>query len=45
MGVLVGLNRILGDLPGFWVVWVVLGWFGWIRILESTPKGPYNLCV
>ena len=37
----VGLNRILGRLTGFGVVWlvfgwfwVVFGWFGWIRILE-----------
>ena len=29
MGVLVGLNRILGRLIGFWVVWLVLGWFEW----------------
>ena len=26
---LVGLNSILGRLTGFWVVWLVLGWFGW----------------
>ena len=24
----------LGGLVGFWVVWVVFGWFGLIRILE-----------
>ena len=24
----------LGGLVDFWLVWVVFGWFGWIRILE-----------
>ena len=36
MGVLVGLNKILGRLTGFWLVCLV---FGWIRILESTMPG------
>ena len=30
MGVLIGLNRILGRLTGFWVVSLVFGWFGWV---------------
>ena len=29
MVVLVGSNRILGRLTGFWVVCLVFGWFGW----------------
>ena len=40
---LVGLSRILGRLTGFlgclvgfWMVWVVFGWFDWIRILERS---------
>ena len=27
---LIGLNRILGSLIGFWVVWLVFGLFGWL---------------
>ena len=27
-------DRFWGGLAGFWVVSVVFGWFGWIRILE-----------
>ena len=29
MGALVGLNRILGRLTGFWVVCLDFGWFAW----------------
>ena len=40
---LVGLNRILGRLTGFWLFWGGggggvgwFGWFGWIRIRYFT---------